>query len=58
MSRVNETNTASEPETITAGQSVRASGFAASNSLVNALVNATRFDISSINNWSIWKPKG
>jgi hypothetical protein len=36
----------------------RVAGFSANSSMVNALVNSTRFDGSAIRNWSAWKPRG
>lgn len=51
-------NNSEGTETITAGSSVRATGMSASNSLINAFVNATKFDISGISNWTTWKAKG
>lgn len=57
---VTPSNVIEEPttETIAAGTTARPTGFSGASNLVNALVNATKFDISGISNWSTWKAKG
>lgn len=42
----------------TPGPKGRAAVFSASRSMSSALANSTRFDSSSIRNWSAWKPRG